>query len=498
MNIFTASSEAYPFSKTGGLGDIAGSLPLALDTIKTGSSKINTSLIVPLYKQNYSLINKSDILTKIDIEQGNDVIETEIARIKHPENSNVYVYFVKQDKFFKRNGIYSENGIDYDDNAGRFILFSKAIVKLIIYLYEKENLKLDIIHIHDWQTALTAIYIKEVYNNEEALKDLKVMFTIHNLAYQGNFNTNIYPLLNISWKFFVHNRLEFYGHVSFIKAGIILSDIVTTVSPSYSKEIQGEEFGCGMNSLLADISHKLYGVLNGVYDDSWNPKTDKYIKNNYDINSSEKKKLIRNSLYKELGFINKTYPLVTMISRFDPQKGLDLIYASFFELSTYDANFIFLFGKNNYFKDFENEFTARAKRAKNIKILFTFDESLAHRLTAGSDLYLMPSRFEPCGLNQIYSMKYGSLPIVHAVGGLKDTVINYSGNKSINKATGFTFNEYSVKSFVDSMDLAFDLYYNKRDIWNKLIFNAMSKDYSIHKTALEYLKLYKKMLSNKK
>ena len=241
MNIFTASSEAYPFSKTGGLGDIAGSLPLALDTIKTGSSKINTSLIVPLYKQNYSLINKSDILTKIDIEQGNDVIETEIARIKHPENSNVYVYFVKQDKFFKRNGIYSENGIDYDDNAGRFILFSKAIVKLIIYLYEKENLKLDIIHIHDWQTALTAIYIKEVYNNEEALKDLKVMFTIHNLAYQGNFNTDIYPLLNISWKFFVHNRLEFYGHVSFIMAGIILSDIVTTVSPSYAKEIQGEE-----------------------------------------------------------------------------------------------------------------------------------------------------------------------------------------------------------------------------------------------------------------
>ena len=493
MNIFIASSEAYPFSKTGGLGDIAGSLPLALDSIK-----INTSLIIPLYKQNYNLVNKKNILAKILIEHGKNTEEVEIIKIKHPENSNVYVYFIKHDNFFKRNGIYSENGIDYNDNASRYILFSKAIVKLIIYLYEKENLKADILHIHDWQTSLAALYIKEVYNDENALKDLKVMFTIHNLAYQGNFNTDIYILLNISWKFFVHSRLEFYGYVSFIKAGIILSDIVTTVSPSYSKEIQGEECGCGMNRLLTDISHKLYGVLNGVYDDSWNPKTDKYIKNNYDINNPEKKKLIRNSLYKELDFINKSYPLVTMISRFDPQKGLDLVYSSFFELSTYEANFVFLFAKNNYFKDFEYEFTNRAKRAKNIKVLFTFDESLAHRLTAGSDLYLMPSKFEPCGLNQIYSMKYGSLPIVHAVGGLKDTVMNYNGNKTVNKATGFSFTEYSIKSFVQAMDLAFDLYYNKKDIWDKLIFNAMSKDYSLHKTALEYAKLYKKMLNNKK
>ena len=494
MNIFMVSSEAYPFSKTGGLGDIAGSLPLELSSIKLGSSKVNTSLVIPLYKQNYKLISKKDIIAELEIEHGKEIIKVEIAKIKHPENDNVNIYFIKQDSFFKRDGLYSEKGIDYSDNASRFIFFSKAVVQLIIYLYKKENLKLDIIHIHDWQTALIALYIKEVYNSEEALEKLKVIFTIHNLAYQGNFPTNIYTLLNISWKFFVHSRLEFYGNVSFIKAGIILSDIVTTVSPSYAMEIQSEEFGCGMNNLLIDISYKLYGVLNGVYDNSWDPKTDKHIKNNYDINTKEKKKLIRNSLYKEFGFANKNCPLVTMISRFDPQKGLDLIYSSFFEISTYDANFIFLFSKNNYFKDFEEEFTRRAERAKNIKVLFTFDESLAHRLTAGSDMYLMPSRFEPCGLNQIYSMRYGSLPIVHAVGGLKDTVINYNGSKTIKKATGFSFNEYSVKSFVHTMDLAFNLYYNKKDIWDKLIFNAMSKDYSLHKTILEYTKLYKKLL----
>ncbi|WP_295155199.1 glycogen synthase [uncultured Brachyspira sp.] len=494
MNIFMVSSEAYPFSKTGGLGDIAGSFPLVLSSMKFGSSKINASLLIPLYKQNYKLISKKNIIAEFQIEYGKETIKTEIAKIKHPENDNVDIYFIKQDSMFKRNGIYSENGNDYPDNAGRFILFSKAVIKLIIHLYKEEKFKLDIVHIHDWQTALTALYIKEVYNEEKALENIKVIFTIHNLAYQGNFPTNIYPLLNISWKFFVHSRLEFYGYVSFIKAGIILSDIVTTVSPSYSLEIQREEFGCGMNNLLMDISYKLYGILNGVYDNSWNPKTDKHIKNNYDIDSIKNKMLIRNSLYKEFNFSNKNYPLVTMISRFDIQKGLDLIYQSFFELSSYNANFIFLFSKNNYLKDFEKDFIDRADRAKNIKVLFAFDESLAHRLTAGSDMYLMPSRFEPCGLNQIYSMKYGSLPIVHAVGGLKDTVINYNGNKSINKASGFSFNDYSIKSFVNTMDLAFDLYYNKKNVWDKLILNAMNKDYSLQKTVLEYVKLYKKLL----
>ncbi len=278
MNIFMVSSEAYPFSKTGGLGDIAGSFPLVLSSMKFGSSKINASLLIPLYKQNYKLISKKNIIAEFQIEYGKETIKTEIAKIKHPENDNVDIYFIKQDSMFKRNGIYSENGNDYPDNAGRFILFSKAVIKLIIHLYKEEKFKLDIVHIHDWQTALTALYIKEVYNEEKALENIKVIFTIHNLAYQGNFPTNIYPLLNISWKFFVHSRLEFYGYVSFIKAGIILSDIVTTVSPSYSLEIQREEFGCGMNNLLMDISYKLYGILNGVYDNSWNPKTDKHIK----------------------------------------------------------------------------------------------------------------------------------------------------------------------------------------------------------------------------
>lgn len=490
MNVFMIASEAYPFSKTGGLGDIAGNLPHALKQVN-----VNSSLIIPLYKDNYKLIN-NNIYTSFDIKLGTETIQTEI--IKHKYN-NIDVYFVKNDFLFKRDGIYSENSKDYEDNAKRFIAFTKSAIELLIYIHKKENIKLDIVHLHDWQSALAALYIKEIYNTEECFKNTKVIFTIHNLAYQGNFNTDIYSLLNISWKYFIPSRIEFYGYVSFIKAGIILSDIVTTVSPNYAKEIQTEEFGCGLNNLLLNKNEqgKLFGVLNGMHDTQWNPTTDKYIKYNYDINTKEKKKLIRNALYKELKIKEKNYPLVTMISRFDPQKGLDLIYSSFFELSTYDANFIFLFSSNNYFKDFENDFVARVKRAKNIRVLFLFDEALAHKLTAASDIYLMPSKFEPCGLNQIYSMKYGSLPIVHSVGGLKDTVINYNGNKTIKKATGFSFNEYSQKSFVEAMDLAFNLYYNNKNHFDNLVDNAMKKDYSLLKTALEYKKLYNKVLKNK-
>ena len=316
MKLLMVSSEAFPFSKTGGLGDIAGSLPIAFDSIK-----INSSLAIPLYKENYKFVNKKNLFAKFKIKHNKDDIEVEIIKIKHPENSNITVYFIKQDNFFKRNGLYSENGKDYKDNASRFILFSKAIVQLLIHLYKKEKFKFDIIHLNDWQTALISLYIKEVYNNEEALKNLKVVFTIHNLAYQGNFSVDIYDLLNISWKFFVYNRLEFYGDVSFIKAGIILSDIITTVSPSYSKEIQSEGYGFRLNNLLSEKSEKLFGILNGVNDKSWNPKTDKYIKYHYEINSNiksveeciKKKKLIRNSLYKEFNLHFLSFQLMTEI-----------------------------------------------------------------------------------------------------------------------------------------------------------------------------------------
>lgn len=488
MNVFTASSEAYPFSKTGGLGDIAGSLPLELENLN-----INSNLIIPLYKDNYKLLKNFTIYTAMQIEAGEEILKVDVIKIPHPYNKNVTVYFIKQDALFKRDGIYSKHGIDYEDNAKRFIVFSKCIVKLIMFLYEKEKYTVDILHIHDWQTALSALYIKDIYYKHDAVKNIKVVFTIHNLAYQGNFNTDIYNLLNISWMYFVPKRLEYYGSVSFIKAGIMLSDAVTTVSEAYSKEIQTEKYGSGMNSILYEKKDKLFGILNGIYDKSWNPKTDKYIKN-YDYDSIEVKLSIRKKLYKTYGIKNLNYPLAVMISRFDPQKGIDLIYSSFFELSTYKVNFIFLFTKSNIYKDFENMFIKRALRTSNIKIIFDFDESLSHALTGGSDIFLMPSLFEPCGLNQMYSMKYGSLPIVHSVGGLKDTVYPYKNKRSVTKANGFSFDNYDVKSFVDTMDLAFDIYYNDKVSWKNMIKNAMKSDFSLLKTAKNYKKLYEKLL----
>lgn len=297
--------------------------------------------------------------------------------------------------------------------------------------------------------------------------------------------------------YFVPKRLEFYGLVSFIKAGIILSDAVTTVSPSYAKEIQTEKYGCGMNNILYERRDCLFGILNGIYDKSWNPSSDAYIKYNYDYDSLSKKTIIRKKIYKYYNLKNSNYPLVTMISRFDPQKGIDLLYDCFFELSTYSGNFIFLFAKTEIYKDLEKSFVERAKRSKNIKVIFEFDESLAHTLTAASDMYIMPSLFEPCGLNQMYSMKYGTIPIVHSVGGLKDTVLAYKNDKNLSKANGFAFNDYGIKSFIRAMDLAFKVYYNDKTSWTKIIKNAMQSDYSLEKTAALYKKLYKNILLKK-
>lgn len=494
MNIITAGSEVFPFSKTGGLADVTGSIPIVI------SDKNNhCSIILPLYKKNYPLIKNKKILTKLTIDlDNNNKEDVEIISINHPQKKETILYFIKNDCLFCRNGIYSEDGADYPDNAKRFIVFSKAIVYLMIYLFENKKISFDILHIHDWQSALSALFIKDIFKNHNAFQNTKIVFTIHNIAYQGNFETNVYPLLNISWKYFVSKRLEHNGVLSFIKAGIILSDYVTTVSESYRNEIL--QFGNGMEKILSDRAETFSGVLNGIYGKLWNPSEDKFLKENtYSYKTREKKTVIKNVLYKKYKIKKDrlNYPLVSIVSRFDTQKGIDLIFNTFFELSTINANFIFLFSKSDYNIDYQNEFLKRAKRSENIKVLFEFNEELSHLLTAGSDIFLMPSVFEPSGLNQMYSMKYGTLPLVHAIGGLKDTVINYENEYVIDKATGFVFYDYNNLSFINTLDYALSIYFNKKEIWQKLIYNAMNTDYSIEKTANKYLEIYT-TITNKK
>ena len=491
MNIIMISAEATPFSKTGGLADVVGGLSLEI-----AAKGNDVRIIVPAYKISAQYIKKVKKLTSVKTFLASIYVEGDIYSIEHPHNKNITVYFVANDNFFDRDSMYMENGKDYDDNIHRFTFFSKCSIELIQYLYEYENYKSEIVHLHDWHVALVAFYIKEYYKSMVPFDKIKVIFSIHNIAFQGIFSSKYFNIFGISWDYFNQDLFEFYGNICLLKSAIICSDHVTTVSKNYAKEVQTAQFGFGLENILKSISdkRKFTGVLNGVHGDDWRPDEDKYLgENTYTYKTVAKKNNIKNSICGELGFDKsfiKNKALISMIARFDIQKGIDLIDEMFFELSTIeDAVFVFLFTKAGDADIIANKLLNRAKRAKNISVIFKFDERLSHLLTASSDIFLMPSRFEPCGLNQMYSMIYGTVPIVYEVGGLRDTVIPYKGAKSLEKANGFTFKEYSGDIFIQTIEEALSIYHDK-PIWNKIIENGMASNFSMSKTADEYIKIY--------
>lgn len=496
MNVMIVASEALPFSKTGGLADITGGLLTELE-----KQNVNMRLIVPAYKMSKEYLKKAKKIFTAKTFLAGIYVEGDVLELKHPENENITVYFVLNADFFNRDNLYTENGKEYEDNAHRFTFFSKVAVELIYHLYEYNDYYPNILHLHDWQTGLLAFYTKYGYKCMAPFDRIKVLFTIHNIAYQGIFPLAYYNLLGIPWKYFNQDMFEFHGKINFLKAGILSSDQVTTVSKNYAKEIQTNEYGFGMQGVMRRISDdgKLTAILNGVSEDAWNPKTDKYLKENtYNSASKNKKAGIKSKILRDFDLKLEdaaSKPLITMICRFDSQKGIDLIEEKFFELSTLDAAFIFSFLIPNDNLNSAKNFINRAVRSKNIRVYTEYDEEMAHLLTAASDMFLMPSRFEPCGLNQMYSMKYGSAPIVHGVGGLKDTVVPYKSERS-SEATGFIFDEYSGDKLIETIENAIKIYKDKQ-AWNKIIENAMKTDYSISSSAASYKKLYEKMLEEK-
>lgn len=494
MNIVMISSEATPFSKTGGLADIVGQLSLSY-TLDTNH---NVSLIVPAYKISSSYFRRAKKVIKAKTFLSGVYVEASIYEVKHPENKNLTVYFVANDDFFGRDGMYMEEGLDYADNIHRFTFFSKAAIYLLNYLYEYENYNADIVHLHDWHVGAIAFYIKHYYKDTKPYDNIKVVFTIHNIAYQGVFAKEYFNLFDISWQYFKPDFFEFYGKISLLKVGILCSDYVTTVSPNYAQEVQTKEFGCGLENILTMMADKkkFSGILNGVSYDKWSSETDSYLeKNKFSYKTISKKSTIKNALLKEVGFEpskTKGKILISMIARFDVQKGIDLIEQTMFELSTIeDAVFIFLLSKPSDTDVFANKLKKKFARAKNMKLILKFSERLAHLITASSDIFLMPSRFEPCGLNQMYSMAYGTLPIVYEVGGLKDTVIGYTNKASLKKANGFSFSEYSGDDFINTLETAVSLYHQK-EAWSKLVYNAMESKFPMQATAEEYIELYNK------
>ena len=476
--ILYISSEAFPLIKTGGLGDVAGSLPAAL--LKESQ---DVRLLLPAYPEVLSKIKKSKIRSEITYYN----MRVNIIEARLP-GSNVIVWLVDCPFVFNRPGgpYADEHGRAWQDNALRFAILCQAAVDLSLNKLQLDW-QPDIIHCNDWPTGLVPALLS-LHSKRPA-----TIFTIHNLAYQGLFDQQTFSDLDLPEELWHMNGLEFYGQLSFIKGGIVYADKITTVSPGYANEIIQSEQGHGLNDLLKERNKHLSGILNGIDVKYWNPGTDTYLKQKYNRHSLDKKSLNKTDLQKQLQLpIDESIPMIGMVSRLVEQKGLDLVLQSLSTLLTMPVQFVILgMGETHY----EIQLAEWARRYPDrLKVIIGYDEPLAHRIEAASDIYMMPSIFEPCGLNQLYSLRYGNLPIVTHVGGLADTVIDASEENIDNgTANGFVLKKRTAAALLTTVQHALSTYKQPK-IWRQLQINAMSSDFSWKTSAEHYIALYQQAL----
>jgi len=487
LDVLFLSSEVDPFAKTGGLADVSSALPQA---IKELGHEIR--IMMPRYRfiseRRYKL---HDIirLKEIPIPVGK---QTELANVKSSFISNlkekVQVYFLDNANYFGRDGIYQSpvGRKDYKDNDERFIFFCRGVLETL----KRLGWQPDIIHCNDWQTGLVPAYLKMLYNNDPFLKPIKTVFTIHNMAYQGDFAPDAFPKSGLPKSLFHIDGVEAYGKFNFLKTGLQFADAITTVSRRYAEEIStSDDYGSGLTGLLSKRKKDLHGILNGIDYHVWNPATDDLIYRKYDAKSLDAKADNKRSL---VGRFKLPYkegaPVVGAISRLVEQKGFDLVLEIMDELLKMDVQLVLL-GDGD--KGTEKQFDALQKKyPRQIGVFFGFDKELAHLIEAGSDIFIMPSRYEPCGLNQMYSMRYGTIPVVRATGGLDDTVEDYSGN---GKGTGFKFEKFDAKELLKAIQRALKVFHQPEE-WKKLMRNGMTKDFSWEHSAKQYVNLYKELL----
>ncbi len=484
MKIAFVSSEVVPFAKTGGLADVAGTLPKAL-----GKAGHKVTIIMPFYnsisskKFNIKSTRQTITVTVGDRKIQGKVFKTLLAK-------NVEIYFIKQPAYFNREHLYQTQTGDYSDNSERFSFFSKAALELIASL----KTKVDIIHCHDWQTALIPVYLKTSYKDNPHLQGIKTILTIHNLGYQGKFWHLDMPMLNLDWNLFTFDKLEFYGQINFLKGGIVFADKITTVSKKYAKEILTPEYGCGLEDALKERKKDIVGILNGIDYTQWNPATDKLLPKKFSVKQLKGKEICRAELQKRFKLpIRKDVPVMAIISRLATQKGFDLLEAIIPNLIKTEVQVVVLgTGEKRYHELFQ---TWAKKYPQDVGVALKFDNSLAHLIEAGADFFLMPSRYEPCGLNQMISMKYGTIPIVRATGGLDDSVIPF--NKRTQKGNGFKFKQYNAQEFVKALNQGI-VAFNDAKKFKKLKLNAMKEDFSWDRSAGEYITLYNKLIKQNK
>ncbi|HNV86228.1 MAG TPA: glycogen synthase GlgA [Candidatus Omnitrophota bacterium] len=480
MKIFFATSEMVPYAKTGGLADVCGSLPGELTDLGH-----EVCVVMPKYKKiDAAKFGLKKIIEGIEVPLGG---EKKIAKIFSARyQDKVTVYFVDNGEYFGRDELYGTPMGDYPDNDCRFIFFQRAALELM----KAVDFKPDVIHCHDWQSGLIPVYLKTVYKDDPFFRKTKSFFTIHNLAYQGNFPPDTLPTAGLGWEEFQMDRLEFYGKMSFLKGGLIYSDAVTTVSERYAEEIQTKEYGAGLEGVLTKRKSDLYGIVNGIDLEEWNPEKDPDLAVRYSVQDAEKKQENKKALQKENRLeVNAEIPVFGIITRLADQKGLDILAPVLEDFARkLNAHFVLLgTGEEKYHKILREEM---AKYPKKFAFHIMFDAKMAKRIYAGSDIFLMPSCYEPCGLGQLISMRYGTIPLVRETGGLADTVSDF--NPKTGKGNGFVFREYTSEKLFKTMERAVELF-RKPKVWRQIVENAMQCDFSWNASAKKYVALYKQV-----
>lgn len=464
------ASEAAPFAKTGGLSDVLGALPRALRQVG-----VEASVLIPRYAQTRPFPMRR-VWDNLRVQLGP---RTYVCAVLQSEQDPAYL-FLDCPELYDRDGLYSNTSGDFPDNHLRFGLLARSVFQVIRHIFNA-----DILHCHDWQAGLAPLYLKRTLFSDPTFSGLKTLTTIHNLGYQGLFPAAVLPELGLPPDVFQPNGLEFYGQVGFLKAGLQFSDALSTVSRRYAEEIQTPEYGFGLDGLLRGRRNVLHGILNGVDYDQWNPATDRLIPATYSPANLAGKAACKAALLKEFGLpeVAISRPLIGIVSRFTGQKGADLIAGAAATLFQQDVNLVVLGNGEREYEDMFRDMAAN--NPGRVAISIGFDEGRAHRIEAGSDMFLMPSRYEPCGLNQIYSLKYGTVPVVRATGGLDDTV---------DAQNGFKFKEYSVAALLEAMQNATALYRNQVR-WKEMMRNGMARDHSWTASAREYASLYHGLLN---
>ena len=469
------ASESVPFAKTGGLADVLGALPRAL--ARLGHT---VDVVIPRYRS----VPEGDPLAALSVRVGGTL---RVAGVSARVDGGVRTVFIEEAAYFDRDHLYGTASDDYHDNAERFAFFARAALAW----GARSEAPYDVVHAHDWQAGLVPLLLRREFGPAPAFQGVPAIFTIHNLAYQGLFDAAWLPRLGLEWELMRIDAMEFFGRISFLKAGIVFSRLITTVSPRYAAEIQTEEFGFGFDGILRSRSADLVGILNGIDTDEWDPARDASLPAPYDASNLRGKAAAKRQVLEAFGLASDAAalrrPLIGMISRLVDQKGFDLLVEGAAGLRTLDASFVLLGSGEPRYEAFWRALAVR--HPDRIGARFGFDEILAHRIEAGLDIFLMPSRFEPCGLNQMYSLRYGTVPVVRATGGLYDTVRNVEPGKA--GGTGFTFQAYTPDAMLDALRRALETFENRR-VWRQIQRRGMQQDFSWEQSARQYVETYKR------